>query len=159
MEGWEKDSDGKESDRRSVQEAEQGGMWKEGRKGGREEGEGRKKERRTLLVSKTSRARGRGVRKGTGGGVGWRRVDEVCLVSVPAGGILAVCEAFTDSQLHQQATGVSHIELRSCSSTEAASVLVGSQNHRLHPLSVEHTHYALIYTQRKRIREDNSIFG
>lgn len=43
---------------------------KEGRKGGREEGEGRKKERRTLLVSKTSRARGRGVRKGTGGG-GW----------------------------------------------------------------------------------------
>lgn len=31
--------------------------------------------------------------------------------------------------------------------------------HRLHPLSVEHTHYALIYTQRKRIREDNSIFG
>lgn len=43
---------------------------KEGRKGGREEGEGRKKERRTLLVSKTSRARGRGVsekRDGRGG--------------------------------------------------------------------------------------------
>lgn len=81
------------------------------------------------------------------------------MVSVPAGGILAVCEDFTDSQLHQQATGVSHIELRSCSSAEAASVLVGSQTHRLHPLSVEHTHYALIYTQRKRIRVGNSVFG
>lgn len=108
----------------------------EGRKGGKER---MKEERRTLLVSKTSR--GRGLSENGG------RLGEVCLVSVPAGGILAVCEAFADSQLHQQATGVSHVEPRSCSSAEADPVPVGPQTSSLRALSVAFR--ARVYTEER----------
>lgn len=58
-------------------------------------------------------------------GRGSRRVDEVCLVFVPAGGMSAVCEAL------QQAAGISHIRRRSCLAA-ATSVWLGSTaTHRL----------------------------
>ncbi len=80
-------------------------------------------------------------------GSGSRRVGEACLVFVPAGGMLAVCEA----------AGISHIRTRSRFS--AARLNGDAQTYRLHPLSVVHTLYMLIYTLRKRIRAGNSVFG
>lgn len=62
----------------------------------------------------------------------------------------------------QQASGISHIKLRSCSVAKVSAQLSaanGSQTCRLHPLSVVHTLYMLIYTLGNRIRAGNSVFG
>ena len=104
---------------------------KEGREGGKEGTRVRVQDKQ----SQRERERGE-CRKG---GEEW--LEEVCLVFVPACGTLAVCEAVDN---------INRPPVLVTSSLGAASPRLGSTaTHRLHPLSVVHTLYVLIYTHRE----------
>lgn len=87
-------------------------------------------------------------------------MDEVCLVSVPAGGMLAACEA-VDSINRPLELVTSGLRAALASAAFNVARLNGhSQTHRLHRLSVARTRNTLVYThQGKRIRAGNSVFG